>query len=319
ELGQNDYILLVNPITNSDRKNIAFGLGGKDTIYGASAQDYLFGGIADDELYGKDGADYLYGGLDNDKLYGGVGKDRLDAASGNDILDGGEDDDILVDESGNDTYIFNGNFGHDTIYDVDGTGQIKINGMVLEVGEKINNKLWKSADGLYIIALVEDFDGVVISKKLVIRKEDDNNSITIKYFVNGALGLTLVDIEDVTNPPEDTAIYAFGTDGNNIIFDQRYVASFAGNDFIHSTSEDAVIIAGDGNDLISTGEGDDIIYAGVATSSNDKNIIMSGAGSDQVYGGTGRDIIITSAYLNVTKQSILNDLGNANSGTTELN
>lgn len=302
-----------------NQKYTIFGGGGNDNITGGRFNDALYGGSGVDTIYGGVGNDYIDGGQDMDFLYGGVGQDRLDGGSGNDTLDGGEDDDILVDESGDDTYIFNGNFGHDTIYDQDGNGQIKINGVVLAVGEKINNKLWKSADGLYSIALVEDFDGVVTAKKLVISKEEDNNSITIKYFVNGALGLTLVDIEDVTNPPEDTAIYAFGTDGNNIIFDQRYVASFAGNDFIHSTNEDAVIIAGDGNDLISTGEGNDIIYAGVTTSSNDNNIIFSGDGRDQVYGGAGNDIIMTSNILNNIQQSLLNNVGSANFGDTELN
>jgi len=294
-------------------------LDGGDITDAESGDDFLIGGKGKDVLVGASGSDFLYGDNESagseqddgdDELYGGDGVDYLTGGGGNDYLDGG---------NGADHYYFNGSFGSDVIRDQDGNGLIIIDGVALTVGEKINNKLWKSTDGQYSLALVDDFDGVVTTQKLVINKENDNNSITIKYFVNGALGLTLVDIEDVTNPPEDTAIYAFGTDGNNIIFDQRYVASFAGNDFIHSTSEDAVIIAGDGNDLISTGEGDDIIYAGVATSSNDKNIIMSGAGSDQVYGGAGSDIIITSVYLNLTKQSILNDLGNANSGTTELN
>ncbi|WP_155601592.1 calcium-binding protein [Acinetobacter calcoaceticus] len=279
----------------------------------------IVSGDGDDSLTGTKYSDALYGGSNDDSLNGAEDSDYLNGGMGNDILDGGEGGDNLVDEKGNDTYIFNGNFGHDTIYDLDGNGQIKIDGVTLSVGEKINNKLWKSADGQYSIALVEDFDGVATTQKLVISKENDNNSITIKYFKNGALGLTFDGLDDATNPPADTSIYAFGTEGNNIIFGERYVASFAGNDFIHSTNENAVIIAGDGNDLISTGEGNDVIYAGVTVSEQDSNIIFSGSGRDQVYGGVGNDIIMTSNRLNATKESLLNQVGNADAGLTDVN
>ncbi|MGU3313730.1 putative Ig domain-containing protein [Acinetobacter sp. M5A5_2a] len=279
----------------------------------------IVSGDGDDSLTGTKYSDTLYGGSDDDSLNGAEDNDYLNGGAGNDILDGGDGDDNLVDEKGNDTYIFNGNFGRDTIYDLDGNGQIKIDGVTLSVGEKINNKLWKSADGQYSIALVEDFDGVATTQKLVISKENDNNSITIKYFKNGALGLTFDGLDDATNPPADTSIYAFGTEGNNIIFGERYVASFEGNDFIHSTNENAVIIAGDGNDLISTGEGNDVIYAGITVSEQDSNIIFSGSGRDQVYGGVGNDIIMTSNRLNAAKESLLNQVGNANAGLTDVN
>ncbi|WP_240617569.1 putative Ig domain-containing protein [Acinetobacter oleivorans] len=329
KIDQND-ILSVEPGTDV---SYVYGLGGNDKIYGLetnsnfiglyhssySTKDRFYGGTGDDELYGGSNRDQLYGGLDNDHLYGGKDNDHLDGGLGNDILDGGEGDDNLVDEKGDDTYIFDGKYGYDTIYDLDGNGQIKIDGVALSVGEKINNKLWKSADGQYTIALVDDFDGVTTTQKIVISKENDNKSITVKYFNNGELGLNFGDLENNSTPPLDTSIYAFGTDGNNIIFGERYVASFAGNDFIHSTNENAVIIAGDGNDLISTGQGDDVIYAGVTTSEQDNNIIFSGIGRDQVYGGAGNDIIMTSNRLDAVKEPLLNQIGNANSGTTELN
>ncbi|OBC97297.1 putative Ig domain-containing protein [Acinetobacter baumannii] len=278
----------------------------------------IVSGDGDDSITGTKYSDALYGGSDDDSLNGAEDNDYLNGGVGNDILDGGEGDDNLVDEKGNDTYIFNGNFGKDSIYDLDGNGQIKIDDIALSVGEKINNKLWKSADGQYSLALVEDFDGVATTQKVVISKEDDNNSIIIKYFKNGALGLNFGDLENNSTPPSDTSIYAFGSEGNNIIFGERYVASFSGNDFIHATNEDAVIIAGDGNDLISTGDGNDVIYAGVVTSDQDSNIVFSGGGRDQVYGGVGNDIIMTSSRLNAVKDSLLNQMGDADTGLTDL-
>ncbi|WP_228156156.1 putative Ig domain-containing protein [Acinetobacter pittii] len=274
--------------------------------------------ITADSYYGDQENNIAYGLAGNDYLAGHEGNDYLNGGKGNDILDGGEGDDNLIDEIGNDTYIFNGNLGRDTIYDLDGNGQIKIDDIALSVGEKINNKLWKSADGQYSLALVEDFDGVATTQKVVISKENDNNSIIIKYFKNGALGLNFGDLENNSTPPSNTSIYAFGSEGNNIIFGERYVASFSGNDFIHSTNEDAVIIAGDGNDLISTGVGNDVIYAGVVTSDQDSNIVFSGGGRDQVYGGVGNDIIMTSNRLNAVKDSLLNQMGAADTGLTDL-
>ncbi|MDS7968862.1 putative Ig domain-containing protein [Acinetobacter sp. V117_2] len=329
KIDQNDIL----SVESGTDVSYVYGLGGNDRIYGLetnsnfiglyhssySTKDRFYGGTGNDELYGGSNRDQLYGGLDNDHLYGGKDNDHLEGGEGDDILDGGEGDDILVDEKGDDTYIFDGKYGYDTIYDLDGNGQIKIDGVAISVGEKINNKLWKSADGQYTIALVDDFDGVTTTQKIVISKENDNKSITVKYFNNGELGLNFGDLENNSTPPSDTSIYAFGTDGNNIIFGERYVASFAGNDFIHSTNENAVIIAGDGNDLISTGQGDDVIYAGVTTSEQDNNIIFSGIGRDQVYGGAGNDIIMTSNRLDAVKEPLLNQIGNANSGATELN
>ncbi|MDH2484722.1 putative Ig domain-containing protein [Acinetobacter baumannii] len=289
-----------------------------DTLSGTKYSDTIYGGVSSDIIFGGSGNDILYGGSDDDLLNGAENNDYLNGGKGNDILDGGNGDDNLTDDIGNDTYIFNGNFGRDVIYDLDGNGQIKIDDIALSVGEKINNKLWKSADGQYSLALVEDYNGVAATQKVVISKENDSNSIIIKYFKNGVLGLTFDGLDDTINPPTDTSIYAFGSEGNNIIFGERYVASFGGNDFIQSANDSAVIIAGDGNDLISTGVGNDVIYAGVVTSDHDSNIVFSGGGRDQVYGGVGNDIIMTSNRLNAVKDSLLNQMGDADTGLTDL-
>lgn len=278
----------------------------------------IVSGDGDDSLTGTKYSDALYGGSDDDSLNGAEDNDYLNGGLGNDILDGGDGDDNLVDEKGNDTYIFNGNFGKDSIYDLDGNGQIKIDGIALTVGEKVNNKIWKSADGKFSIVLVEDFDGVVTTQKVVISDGNESNKITVRHFNNGALGLTFGDLEDNSTPPPETSIYAFGTEGNNIIFGERYVASFAGNDFIYSSNNDATIIAGDGNDLISTGTGNDIIYAGVTNLGQDNNIVFSGTGRDQVYGGSGNDIIMTSNRLDALKESLLNQIGSADVGSTDF-
>lgn len=104
-----------------------------DMMFGEAGNDRLFGGLGDDEaqgdagndilgglggqdmLYGGAGNDGLNGGGDNDLLFGGDGADRIFGATGSDTLAGGEGDDLLVGQSGLDTFVFEENFGNDTI------------------------------------------------------------------------------------------------------------------------------------------------------------------------------------------------------------
>lgn len=300
-VGPDDNIIIVNPITNSDRQNIVFGLGGKDSIYGASARDDLYGGSGSDDLYGKDGKDNLFGGINDDKLYGGNKNDWLDGGEGDDLLDGGEGDDILIDDAGNETYIFNGNFGHDTIYDSDTIGSIKIDGTILTAGSKINDDEWLSSDGIYKISVINDTDGVANFFSLVVTKNNDTaNSITIKYWKNGDLGINLSEFGQDKQVDIEGGLYSFGSDGNNIIFDKKYVASFDGNDLISTTLEDDFVFSGNHDDFVNTSAGKDLISSG-----DGDDIVMAGLGEDTIYGEAGNDLIMSSATLNSSRSDFL--------------
>lgn len=76
----------------------------------------IVGNVGDNILRGWGGDDQLYGGPGQDQLYGGVGNDTLTGGAGNDILVGGQ---------GADTFVFDRDFGHDTIRDfnVDVSGE----------------------------------------------------------------------------------------------------------------------------------------------------------------------------------------------------
>lgn len=82
-------------------KNNSIGIGdrGNDRITGTSKTN---------EIYGLGGDDKLYGKVGNDKILGGSGSDELYGGTGNDMLYGG---------TGSDTYIFEGDFGKDNIYE----------------------------------------------------------------------------------------------------------------------------------------------------------------------------------------------------------
>jgi Ca2+-binding RTX toxin-like protein len=123
-------------------QDVLSGGAGSDELYGESGRDELLGGSGDDQLLGGEGADYLNGGpgvdtlkggTDNDILIAELGDDYLNGESGDDLLIAGEGDDILITGSGNniiyggpgndqleggaegDIYIFDGDFGQDTV------------------------------------------------------------------------------------------------------------------------------------------------------------------------------------------------------------
>jgi VCBS repeat-containing protein len=68
-------------------------------------------------IRGTDGANSLIGGNGSDVLDGGNGNDILFGGNGADALLGGRGDDIMTGGAGSDTFVFNANFGRDTITD----------------------------------------------------------------------------------------------------------------------------------------------------------------------------------------------------------
>ncbi|MFC1516467.1 Ig-like domain-containing protein, partial [Thermodesulfobacteriota bacterium] len=131
-----------------------YGNGGDDIIVTGTGDDYVEGGNGNDTIFTYEGNDELYGDAGNDKLMGGTGNDELYGGSGNDLLDesydraapntiipetntlsggsgedqilgspgkdtieGGSENDLLMGLYHDDTYIFNDNYGTDTLVD----------------------------------------------------------------------------------------------------------------------------------------------------------------------------------------------------------
>lgn len=108
------------------------GGDGDDHLSGGSGSDYLRGGGGDDVLKDTTGTNTLEGGAGDDTLKGGDGTDDLKGGHGDDVLSSGESSDFLEGGKGDDTlsgngasgadhstdtFIFLGEFGHDTITD----------------------------------------------------------------------------------------------------------------------------------------------------------------------------------------------------------
>ncbi len=82
----------------TDRRIVATGGDGNDTLIGGTPDDHFSGGRGNDTLNGGGGNDVLNGGAGDDRVYGGAGNDLLIAGSGagDDTYDGGLDTDTIT-------------------------------------------------------------------------------------------------------------------------------------------------------------------------------------------------------------------------------
>jgi Ca2+-binding RTX toxin-like protein len=107
------------------RPNQQVGTESADTLNGTAADDVLEGYGGADVLSGADGQDELQGGAGHDRLDGGSGNDLLLGGSGEDRITGSAGDDRLEGGDGADTYLFDAEFGNDTVIDSLGRSRIE--------------------------------------------------------------------------------------------------------------------------------------------------------------------------------------------------
>jgi Ca2+-binding RTX toxin-like protein len=238
-----------------------------------------FGGNGDDLLVGNANAklgDRLYGGGGVDTLDGKAGADYLEGNAGNDILDGGLDDDELLGGKDFDTYKFSGNWGNDVISDSDSSGEIRINGQLLDAGKKVLANVWENAAKTYVYTQVQTATGfdMVISKRTAAGSNAFDATIRIRNWTgSGMMGLVL---DDAIAPPAgvpfdkmtsygESDFYTRATWRDNALVDVSVAAKIdagGGNDYIGGSSASENIKAGQGNDFIAAGGGRDVIDAG---------------------------------------------------------
>jgi len=254
--------------------------GADDTLMvGSHGSDTLIGGAGDDDIIGGAGQDTLEGGAGTDNIFGG---------DGDDVLDGGEGSDYLRGGAGNDTYKFSGAWGADTIIDSDGQGQIEIDGIILAGGQKIAEGVWHNkAQGI-----VYSLSGTGPDQTLVIQRDSSLNSIRVRGWQNGQLGLTM----DDTQAPSTGSSHVFVGDHTKVIESNGvdYVIDVDGNylaggdeddaeDIFNGTQGADEIYGLGGNDGIAGGDGDDLIEGG-----DGDDLLLGGMGADTILGGRGQ-------------------------------
>ncbi len=137
------------------RKQIIFGSDESDPLQGQGFADRLYGGLGNDTLIGLGGSDHLEGNGGKDTLDGGEGDDTLLGGEDDDNLSGNGGNDALFGGKGSDIYQFDGNWGVDYVTDIDGLGQIIVNGEVLTGGKAVSSNLWQSEDKKWSYAHTE--------------------------------------------------------------------------------------------------------------------------------------------------------------------
>ncbi len=246
-----------------------------------------------DAMLGGEGGDSLAGEGSPDLLIGGSGADTLDGGAGNDTLIGG---------TGADLYQFTGTFGHDTIEDSDGAGRIEVDGNALPAGKKIpgQSNAWVSDDSDYTYVFAPAVSGGSTGT-LYILKTGSADTITVRNYTIGQLGITLSDTQASLPPPENTftgdfvkALDPSGStylrDGINYVPDPNGVPGPQPDLFFGSAGVDRFELGG-GNDAAGGGGGEDWIDGG-----DNDDLLLGGSERDTIVGGTGNDYVFGSHY-----------------------
>jgi len=340
-----DFRVAPEPIqSNVVFREISFGAGSVDLLYGDDLSDRLYGGI---------GTDYLTGKSQNDHLEGGTGLDLYQYRAF-----------TVLGSISND--------GADTIRDTDGRGVIRYtlgqsnvfsstytSTVIADASDRRSDTEWRSADGKFIYVTSPNAEGH--TDLTVTFSDGAGGAITLKDFRDGDFGIRL---RGPVGPPAGAArtfygdrqnwdsdpsqdgvqpqldgfgnyVRADGQDGRPDLAeldraddfygsDQDEVERFAtsgGNDVVHAdgtagqTGGADLIEAGAGRDVVWAGPGDDFVEGGAdgtsielaggqSTAVAGGDVVNSGPGNDAVYGLN--HIELASAIRNSESETSLN-------------
>ena len=281
-----------------------FGQSGKNDISGAAGEDTLIGGTGNDTIDGGLDDDCISGGKGNDSINGGAGKDFISGDAGNDTINGDDDDDLIFGDTykivGDDNYLSSGsgndiiyggkgndtihtcggndiiyaeeNDGNDTIYFGSGTntyiidyhtyGKDTLEGAASKYTTTIQYKEISAYELNYSMSCYSDVVDVID----IVLKEDSENSLTFKEFLNTSKIKTYIVDETKTkyllsaNENSDS-ISISNTKSNNI-----FVTADEKSNNVTTTKYSDVVYLSDGNDTISYTGGKDYY---ISTSGND--------------------------------------------------
>ena len=283
-----------NTLTGGDGTDTLDGGAGGDTLTGGEGDDTLTGGAGVDTLTGGDGTDTLDGGAGvdtltggegDDTLTGGEGVDTLYGGAGDDTLTGGAGNDILEGSEGNDVYIFEDNFGDDTIQNEENSGTSDL--VFDDLRGNIRN--WQQG---FSFAFNSADDELIISFDL---SSDKKGSVKIEeYSSSGTFNFKHGTRDDDTLNVDlgtDRADEFTGTDGKD------YLLGFDNDDTLRGGDDDDFLYGGDGDDiLLDGGEGEDTLYGedgeDTLEGGADDDILEGGEGDDTLKGGADDDTYV---------------------------
>ena len=297
-------------INGGDDTDVLIGGDGDDVIHGDAGLDLILGGPGANTLYGDGCIDVVIGGNDDDLMYGGSGQvlslSSLSIDLG-DLLLGRDGNDTVHADQADDTghgidVVFGGN-GDDHLYGADG-GDLTIGSFTLKLGNIVFGG--PGADTIRTEAGID-----------VVFGDSGNDTIStgdgaVLSFSGGSFTIDLGDL--IFGGDDNDTITADGTGGHGI----DVVFGGAGDDTIdagdggdlHTSAFDIkignVVLAGDGNDHVTTGDGIDFLFGqggnDTMQAGNGGTLDLSGdftlelgdflfgeAGSDHLYGDAPSD------------------------------
>lgn len=279
--------------------------------------------------------DFLFGGAGEDTIKAGEGSDYLEGNQGNDTLIGGSGNDTLVGGTGFDTYVVE---DFDTIYDVDGQGTLRIEGVDnIPTLQFISTNRWKA----------ETEDATYFASKsgndlfLTITTGSETTRTTIQDFFASAtttdtsitaLNISLQNSELISTEPQNggllsvnpnyaASIYAGGYQDNltiiasnkaDIVFtgSHRIVADLmAGNDLIFGSSVADLIIGNQGNDILFGSSPALENRPQNERPQDDNDELIGGQGIDFIVGGIGNDTLYGEERFSDSSQQSLTTTG----------
>ena len=222
------------------------------TYTGSSSSDSLTGGAEADTIDGAGGSDALMGGCGDDLIIGGTGSDYLYGGIGNDTIIGGADNDVMFGQEGADVFLFDANWGADTV-----TG-----------GSEADRLDFSSLSGAVNVTFSGTGAGTATS---------GTSSVTFTEIeaVWGGAGNDQIDASQST-----AGTTLIGGAGNDTIL------GGSGDDLTLGGTGNDSLSGGSGNDtfLISGGEGTDTLSGGAG---NDVLTLSGTSASVSFYSGTG--------------------------------
>jgi len=272
-------------LTGSSDLN-ALGNSGNNFLRGNDGINTLTAYAGDDILFGYAGDDALNGGAGADSLYGDAGSDTLNGGTGDDALRGG---------AGRDTFVFNGAFGNDTLYDF----TVSFDSIDL------------SALGLGTFTDVMSTTADVSGDAVITLS---GNTITL----TGVTKAQLQASDFIGLAPDATT----GDDVMNGLSAAETLDGLDGNDTIYGNGGDDTLIGGAGNDLLDGGAGADAMSGGtgddtyIVNHAGDTTTENAGEGTDTVESSTGWTL--GANIENLTLTGALNINGNGHSGNNTI-
>lgn len=253
------------------------------TVNAGNGDDIVFGGSQGGAENGDAGNDFIAGGSGADVISGGAGDDILSGGAGADILTGGDGRDILSGGAGADTFQFKGNFGADTITDLNFAEGDKLNFYAGSIGAagsyySTHNATITSIAGL--LDLVQKVGASVLQGAAGSAKIDFGGGNTLSLLgLGSAFGFADPASSNAAGSSADDIL--IGGNGKN-----AHLVGGGGND---------ILLAGAGGDLLEGNDGDDKLLGGAGddhlSGQSGNDVLVGGAGNDVLVGGEGDDLL----------------------------